>query len=75
MMIDFWTPHWALQQTCNIRMKEKQHIWRKPRAAVVTCAGTADDAVVNDGAAVDGDLQTVMSIVMLSWFVIRIELQ
>ncbi len=56
-------------------MKEKQHIWRKQRAAVVTCAGTADDAVVNDGAAVDGDLQTVMSIVMLSWFVIRIELQ
>lgn len=48
-------------------MKETQHIWRKKKAAAaVTCAGTADDAVVNDGAAVDGDLQTVMSIVMLS---------
>lgn len=56
-------------------MKENQHIWRKKKEeAVVTCAGTADDAVVNDGATVDGDLQTVMSIVMLSWFVIRIEL-
>lgn len=33
---------------------------------LLTCAGAADDAVVYDGTAVDGDLQTVMSVVMLS---------
>lgn len=40
--------------------------WGRKKQAVVTCAGTADDAVVNDGAAVDSDLQAVMSVVMLS---------
>lgn len=77
---DVWlldTHYGALQQTYSITIFPPQHIWGKKikQTAVVTCAGTADDAVVNDGAAVDGDLQTVMSVVMLSWFVIRIELK
>lgn len=45
------------------------------KSDLLTCAGAADDAVVYNGTAVDGDLQTVMSVVMLSRFIIRIKLQ
>lgn len=42
---------------------------------MLTCAGAADDAVVDDGAAVDGDLQAVVGVVVLSGFVVGVELQ
>lgn len=40
-----------------------------------TCAGAADNAVVDVGAAVNCDLQTVVSIMMLCWLIIRVELK
>ncbi len=39
-----------------------------------TSAGTADNTVVDVGAAVNGDLQTVVGIMMLCWLIIRVEL-
>lgn len=40
-----------------------------------TCACGADDAVVDVGAAVDGDLQTVVGVVVLCRLIIRIKLR
>lgn len=40
-----------------------------------TCACGADDAVVNVGAAVDGDLQTVVGIMVLRRLIIRVKLR
>ncbi len=68
-MIDFWTHYWATYNkhaiygtegnTNTIGEEQRQKkLWS-------TLAGTADDAVSMMGPAVDGDLQTVMSIV--SW--------
>ena len=42
---------------------------------VVTGACGADDAVVDVGAAVDGDLQTVVGVVVLRRLIIRIKLR
>lgn len=39
-----------------------------------TCARGADDAVVDVGAAVDGDLQTVVGVVVLRRLVVGVEL-
>ncbi len=39
-----------------------------------TCAGTADNTVVDVGAAINCDLQTVVSIMVLCWLIIRVEL-
>lgn len=41
----------------------------------LTCAGAADDAVVNDRAAVHRDLQAVVGIVVLGGLVIWVELK
>lgn len=40
-----------------------------------TCACGADDAVVNVGAAVDGDLQTVVGVMVLRRLIIRVKLR
>lgn len=40
-----------------------------------TCACGADDAVVDVGAAVDCDLQTVVGVVVLRWLIVGIELR
>lgn len=45
------------------------------RSRIITCACAAYDAVVDDGAAVDCNLQAVVCIVVLGGFIIRIELQ
>lgn len=42
---------------------------------IITCACAAYYAVVNDGAAVDCNLQAVVCVVVLGGFIIRIELQ
>lgn len=47
----------------------------RPNRVNITCACAAYDAVVDDGATVDRDLQAVVCIVVLSRFIIRIELQ
>lgn len=44
-------------------------------AARITCARAAYDAVVDDGTAVDCNLQAVVCIVVLGGFVIRVKLQ
>lgn len=41
----------------------------------VTCTGAANDAVVDNGAAVHCDFQAVMGIVVLGRLIIRVELQ
>lgn len=41
----------------------------------VTCARRADDAVVDVGAAVNGDLQTVVGVVVLRRLIVRIKLR
>lgn len=41
----------------------------------VTCACGADDAVVDVGAAVDRDLQTVVGVVVLRRLIVRIKLR
>ena len=41
----------------------------------VTCACAANDAVVYDGAAVDGDLQAVVCVVVLGRLIIGVELR
>lgn len=64
---------------CNKEKNKDSTLWKKKLANqkrdLLTCAGAADDAVVYNGTAVDCDLQTVMSVVMLSRFIIRIKLQ
>lgn len=47
---------------------------RESGARCGTCARGADDAVVDVGAAVDGDLQTVVGVVVLRRLVIGVEL-
>lgn len=48
---------------------------RSNKRTVCTCACGADDAVVDVGAAVDGDLQTVVGVMVLRRLVIRIKLR
>lgn len=45
------------------------------RCSKITCARAANDAVVNDGTAVDCNFQAVMCIVVLGGLVIRVELK
>lgn len=47
---------------------------RESGARCGTCARGADDAVVDVGAAVDGDLQTVVGVVVLRRLVVGVEL-
>lgn len=49
--------------------------WTTTKGGRFTRARAADDAVVNDGTAVDRNLQAVVCVVVLGRFVIWIELQ
>lgn len=52
-------------------------LWRPEKSDLnkITCARAAYDAVVNDGAAIDCNLQAMVCIVVLGGFIIRIKLQ
>lgn len=51
-------------------------IAKEPRdEGIFTCTCATNDAVVNDGAAVDRNLQAVVRVVVLGRFIVRVELQ
>lgn len=59
-------------------LKHKHNVTVAPTSdqpVFVTCARGADDAVVDVRAAVDGDLQTVVGVVVLRRLIVRIKLR